>query len=143
MEQQQAEEVRRAVCLVGPHRDDVGVLISGHDATIYASQGQQRTAVLALKLAEMHQITHKIGEPPVLLMDDVMAELDPKRQNDLLAHIAPDVQLFLTTTHLDAGLSPLIAKALADQNAMVFSVSEGHLSPSDERLTLTPEQTAC
>ena len=95
------EERRRQVTLVGPHRDDVGFWIAGRDARLYASQGQQRTAVLALKLAELEFMTEEIGEPPLLLLDDVASELDPNRRHYLLSAVREGVQSFITCTDLE------------------------------------------
>ncbi len=88
--------------LVGPHRDEVEFAIDETPARQYGSQGQQRTLVLALKLAELELIEQVVGEPPVLLLDDVLAELDPNRQNQLLEAIADRFQTLITTTHLGA-----------------------------------------
>ncbi len=88
--------------LVGPHRDDVEFAINHTSAKQYGSQGQQRTLVLALKLAELRLIEEVIGEPPLLLLDDVLAELDLKRQNQLLDAIQDRFQTLITTTHLGA-----------------------------------------
>lgn len=95
------EELRRQVTLVGPHRDDVGFWIAGRDARLYASQGQQRTAVLALKLAELDFMTAEIGEAPLLLLDDVASELDPHRRHYLLSAVREGVQSFITCTDLE------------------------------------------
>ncbi|MGV2831442.1 DNA replication/repair protein RecF [Myxosarcina sp. GI1(2024)] len=86
--------------VVGPHRDEVEFTIDRSPARYYGSQGQQRTLVLALKLAELKLIEEVIGEPPLLLLDDVLAELDPNRQNQLLAAIGDRFQTLITTTHL-------------------------------------------
>jgi DNA replication and repair protein RecF len=140
--QRSAEECRRGVCLVGPHRDDLHLLLldnkttgmteghstgyyAGHDATSFASQGQQRSIVLALKLVELQLLTQHCGEAPVLLLDDVMAELDLQRQGFLLAHLSPQSQLFLTTTHLQT--DGLIGLPPATQR-QVFSVYNGVVS---------------
>jgi DNA replication and repair protein RecF len=80
----QADECRRGVCLVGPHRDDIRYDINGYDASAYGSQGQQRSIVLAAKVAELRALQAKLNDPPVLLLDDVMAELDPDRQARLM-----------------------------------------------------------
>lgn len=90
-------EIIRGQALVGPHRDDVVFFINGQEATKYASQGQQRTTVLSLKLAELEIITQKIGESPVLLLDDVLAELDDVRQNYLLQTIDKNTQTIITS----------------------------------------------
>jgi DNA replication and repair protein RecF len=88
--------------MVGPHRDEVDFSINGTPARQYGSQGQQRTLVLALKLAELKLIEEVIGEPPLLLLDDVLAELDLSRQNQLLEAIQDRFQTLITTTHLGA-----------------------------------------
>ena len=96
------DEIRRAQCLVGPHRDDVSYLINGVDAKKFASQGQQRTIVLALKLAELDIIKEKNEEYPILLLDDVLAELDILRQNYLLSSIEDNIQTVITSTDTKA-----------------------------------------
>jgi len=93
----QNEEIRRQQCLIGAHRDDVDFFINGIDSKKFASQGQQRTIVLALKLAELQIIKEKIGEVPLLLLDDVLAELDNVRQNYLLNTIDDDIQMIITS----------------------------------------------
>lgn len=90
-------EIIRAQSLVGPHRDDIIFYINNQESTKFASQGQQRTIVLSLKLAELDMITQKTGEPPVLLLDDVLAELDDVRQNYLLKTIDKDIQTIITS----------------------------------------------
>ena len=95
-------EQHQGSSLVGPHRDEVNLTINQTPAKEYGSQGQQRTLVLALKLAELELIESVIGEPPLLLLDDVLAELDLQRQNYLLNAIADRVQTIITTTHLNA-----------------------------------------
>ena len=89
--------MRRGQSCVGPHRDDVIFYINNNEATKFASQGQQRTIVLALKLSELDIITEKTGDEPVLLLDDVLAELDDIRQNYLLKSINPDTQTIITS----------------------------------------------
>jgi DNA replication and repair protein RecF len=96
-----AEQVQ-GTTLVGPHRDDIAFSINNTPARQYGSQGQQRTLVLALKLAELQLIEEVVGEPPLLLLDDVLAELDLNRQNQLLETIQERFQTLITTTHLGA-----------------------------------------
>ena len=91
------EEIKKGQCLIGPHRDDGSFFINNLDAKRYASQGQQRTIVLALKLSELDIIQEKINEMPVLLLDDVLAELDNLRQNYLLDTIKDGVQTIITS----------------------------------------------
>ena len=95
-------ERARGSSLVGPHRDEVVLAIDGAPAKQYGSQGQQRTLVLALKLAELELIETVVGQPPLLLLDDVLAELDLHRQERLLEVISNRVQTLVTTTHLDS-----------------------------------------
>ena len=91
------EEIARKQCCVGPHRDDILFCINNNDASKFASQGQQRTLILALKLAELDMLKEKTGEPPILLLDDVLAELDDLRQNFLLKSIQNGIQTILTS----------------------------------------------
>ncbi|MFN3360248.1 MAG: DNA replication/repair protein RecF [Pseudanabaenaceae cyanobacterium] len=93
-------EQQQGSSLVGPHRDDVQLQINSQPAKEYASQGQQRTLVLALKLAELELLQTVSGEPPLLLLDDVLAELDLSRQQALLSAVQPTAQTIITTTHL-------------------------------------------
>jgi DNA replication and repair protein RecF len=95
-------ELAQGTTLVGPHRDEVDFYINETPARQYGSQGQQRTLVLALKLAELKLISEVVGESPLLLLDDVLAELDLTRQNQLLEAIADRFQTLITTTHLSA-----------------------------------------
>ena len=100
IEQRAIAEQYQGTTLVGPHRDEVELTINQTPARLYGSQGQQRTLVLALKLAELKLIEAVVGEPPLLLLDDVLAELDPNRQNQLLDAIQDRFQTMITTTHL-------------------------------------------
>ncbi len=104
LKERQIEEIIRAQSLVGPHRDDVSFFINDIEAKKFASQGQQRTIVLSLKLAELELVKEKIGDTPVLLLDDVLAELDDIRQNYLLNAIGSQTQTIITsvdTLHFD------------------------------------------
>ncbi len=96
------DEISRRQTLSGPHRDDVRFNLNSTDATSFASQGQQRSLVLALKLAELELVSNHLEEPPVLILDDVMAELDLKRQAYLMETINNGMQTILTTTHLES-----------------------------------------
>jgi len=95
-------ERARGSTLIGPHRDDIELRIDDYPARHFGSQGQQRTLVLAIKLAELQAIETVVGEPPLLLLDDVLAELDLTRQNHLLNVIEDRFQTLITTTHLNA-----------------------------------------
>ncbi len=94
------EEITRGMTLSGPHRDEVRFLASGVDLGTYGSRGQARTAVLALKLAEVEWMKGKTGEWPVLLLDEVLAELDVSRRQELMARLGVAEQCLLTTTDL-------------------------------------------
>ncbi|MEN9645269.1 MAG: replication and repair protein RecF [Actinomycetota bacterium] len=95
------DDVRRGVSTVGPHRDDVDLFIGGLPARTHASQGEQRTMALALRLAAHRMVADKAGSTPVLVLDDVLSELDPTRCAALLQHL-PAGQVVLTT----AGVLP-------------------------------------
>jgi DNA replication and repair protein RecF len=95
------KEVWNGSTLVGPHRDDLIFELAGRDLASFASRGQQRTAILALKLAELDVLTDLDGRPPLLLLDDVFSELDPERRSHLVRRIAALPQAFVTTTTLD------------------------------------------
>ena len=106
---------------VGPHRDDFSVIIDGKDAKLYGSQGQQRSAALALKLAEIEILKNKTGETPVLLLDDVLSELDTDRQKMLFEGVG-ECQTLITCT----GLSDIErANLFADR---VFYVENGNIT---------------
>ncbi len=92
------KDMRLGFTTVGPHRDDIDVLVGGMDAKAYASQGQTRTSALALKLAEVQIFKELSGEYPVLVLDDVMSELDLPRRKKLIAHIQ-GMQTLITCTH--------------------------------------------
>ena len=98
------EELRQHMTLSGPHRDDIGFYINGKDLRTYGSQGQQRTAALSLKLAEIELVGKKAGEPPVLLLDDVLSELDTRRQNKLVGAIG-NIQTIITAAGIEEYLS--------------------------------------
>ena len=133
-----AQEIKRGTTLVGPHRDDLRFLINGRNVQTYGSQGQQRTAALAVKLAEIGVMKEKTGEYPLLLLDDVLSELDGARQTHLLKTIQDKVQTFLTTPDMSA-----IARQLIKQ-PRVFRIKSGQaeLEASGEKVELTPEQKA-
>jgi DNA replication and repair protein RecF len=100
MQDIQEEEVRRGVTTIGPHRDDLRFFANDLDLGIFGSRGQIRTAVMALKLAEMHWLKEKTGETPVLLLDETLAELDHQRRQDLMGLLEQNSQSILTTTDL-------------------------------------------
>lgn len=93
------ERLRQTVC--GPHRDDIGIFLNGLPAGTFASEGQQRTIALSLKIAQARHIESSTGQPPLLLLDDIFGELDPGRRNRLLGALPPKSQSILATTFLD------------------------------------------
>ena len=111
-------EIAARQCLTGPHKDDVEVFLGGRSAKQFASQGQTRTAALAMKLAEREIHRNVTGEYPVLLLDDVLSELDPKRQEYVLNRISGG-QVFITCCE-DDRLSSLL-------EGKVFHVREGRI----------------
>jgi DNA replication and repair protein RecF len=116
-----AEEIARGATLSGPHRDEIRFLAGGIDLGTYGSRGQARTAVLALKLAEVDWMRGKTGEWPVLLLDEVLAELDVNRRGELLARLGGAEQVVMTTT--DQGLFP---QAFVEK-ATVWEVESGRI----------------
>ncbi len=91
------EDIRRGMSRIGPHRDDMAFLIAGHPAGVAGSRGQQRSAALALRLAEVALSTRRTGDSPVLLLDDILSELDARRRDRIL-HVAYRVDQVLITT---------------------------------------------
>jgi DNA replication and repair protein RecF len=109
------KEAWNGTTLVGPHRDDLVFELGGRDLAQFASRGQQRTAILAFKLAELDVLTDRDGRPPLLLLDDVFSELDPERRAHLVRRIAALPQAFVTTTTLDDLDPSLLTAATAWQ----------------------------
>jgi DNA replication and repair protein RecF len=115
-------DMLRRHTLTGPHRDDIAFMVNKSSATMFASQGQQRSLVLALKLAELDYITTSIEETPILLLDDVLAELDLGRQAALMAALPASMQTVITTTHV-AGFDPRWL-----QDASIYTVQQGAIT---------------
>jgi DNA replication and repair protein RecF len=101
LERSRGEDLRRGSTSVGPHRDDVQVRLDGRDARAFASQGQQRTAVVSIKLAEAAVVAGMTGERPVLLLDDVLSELDASRRASLLEQVGDPGQVIITSVEAD------------------------------------------
>ena len=112
------EELRRGVCLVGPHRDDLTLRINAMPARTHASQGEQRSMALALRLGAHRLVADALDDVPVLLLDDVFSELDPGRTEALLHHLPPGQAVLTTAGPIPAGAEP-------DQ---VVTVTAGRLS---------------
>ena len=96
----QMRDIKAKITSVGPHRDDFCFMVDGIDIRRYGSQGQQRTAALSLKLAEIELVKKITGDTPILLLDDVLSELDGKRQNQLLGSIG-EIQTIITCTGME------------------------------------------
>ncbi len=126
IQQRAIAETHQHTTLVGPHRDDIDFTINDTPARQYGSQGQQRTLVLALKLAELQLIEAVVGEPPLLLLDDVLAELDLNRQNQLLEAIGDRFQTLITTTHLGSFDAQWLTAS------QILHVKAGAISPQDQ-----------
>ncbi|MBP7964252.1 MAG: DNA replication/repair protein RecF [Caldilineaceae bacterium] len=118
-----SRELAAGTTLYGPHRDDLRFLANGHDLRTYGSRGQQRTAALALKLAEVQAMQDETGEAPLLLLDDVMSELDAHRRATLLTALAGVNQAILTTTDW-ADFSPEFRA-----EAQLLAVGDGEIRP--------------
>jgi DNA replication and repair protein RecF len=97
MERLRADELRRGVTLVGPHRDDLAIELDGVDARAFGSRGQQRLLALALRIAEILPVTEAAGTAPVLLLDDALSELDPGVRDNVMREIRTAEQVFLTS----------------------------------------------
>jgi DNA replication and repair protein RecF len=121
IQQRRLAELNLGSTVVGPHRDEIEFTINDTPTRCYGSQGQQRTLVLALKLAELQLIEQVIGEPPLLLLDDVLAELDCQRQNHLLDALGDRFQTFITTTHLNSFEHKLL------ENSQILRVENGNI----------------
>lgn len=120
LEQHQDEDIRRGLTQHGPQRDDLSLRLSGRDARLFASQGQQRSIALSIKLGELALMRQKTGESPVLLLDDVLSELDEKRQH-LLIEATAEQQTFLTGTQLPF---PIQGKRVWVENGTLSDFSE-------------------
>jgi DNA replication and repair protein RecF len=112
-------ERARGAAVAGPHRDDLGLMLNDSSLAAYGSQGQQRTAVLALKVAEYAVMRQRSNEAPLLLLDDVLSELDETRAAAFLAGIGTYQQAFVTATHLPPGML---------SSAQLFDVRDGRVS---------------
>jgi len=108
LEERLPEELERGVTLSGPHRDDLALTLDGRDAVRFASRGEARTIALVLRLAEHRLLEAHHGEPPVLLLDDVVAELDDARQRALLAYVRGVEQAVVTATHAPKGVDHVV-----------------------------------
>ncbi len=119
------EEIRRGMALVGPHRDDVRFELDGHDVRRFGSQGEQKSALCAVLLAQLDLHSQRFGDPPILILDDVLSELDSARFQRLLKLLPNDIQIFLTHTVTDIGeLHPTVRMAAQ----RIFVMEAGRIS---------------
>jgi DNA replication and repair protein RecF len=115
-------EIYRRVTLAGPQRDDLLLSVNGVEARIYGSQGQQRTVALSLRLAELQIMEESVGEPPIVLLDDVMTDLDEDRRAHVFQMTQGKCQTFITAASKRAFDADFLA------SASVYDVSEGRIT---------------
>ncbi|MGC7871667.1 DNA replication/repair protein RecF [Desulfosporosinus sp. SYSU MS00001] len=118
LNQKMDQEIERQMVLIGPHRDDLQILLDDKPARLYASQGQQRSLVLSLKLSELELIRQEKGEYPLLLLDDVLSELDSFRRNYLIE--------FIESSHIQTIITMTSAESQLEAGAL-FQVDKGHI----------------
>ena len=115
------KEIVAGMTLYGPHRDDYHFLINGNDIKIYGSQGQQKMAMIAFKLAEISIFEEITGTKPILLLDDIFSELDKKKKNRIINYIKDNIQVIITANDT-VGISNKLLK-----NATIFKVENGKI----------------
>lgn len=121
LKSEQGESIQRGMTLCGPHRDELRLYINERDSGLYGSRGQARTAVMAIKLAELQWMRDRIGQYPLLLLDEVVAELDAQRRAYLLERIDGVTQTLMTTTELDIFTRPFLDRAA------IWRVTDGRI----------------
>ncbi len=126
LQRKRREEIARGNTTTGPHRDDFGFTVNGIDLRLYGSRGQNRTAMLATQLAEVSWLQDRTGETPVLLLDEVVAELDPERREDLLQRVEGAQQVILTAADLN-----MFTPTFCEQ-ATIWQITDGEISPFEE-----------
>lgn len=122
LEKQQANELRRRQSLIGPHRDDFSCLLNDIDVKEFGSQGQQRSAVLAIKMAELEFMREITGNYPILLLDDVLSELDAKRRQALLSQVDRGIQTLITGTEAN------LFTGISQESVLIAKVTDGIIS---------------
>lgn len=125
LQSHRTEEVSRGMTTIGPHRDELRFLGNGIDLGLYGSRGQTRTAMLSMKLAEAEWMNQRNAQPPILLLDEVLAELDPQRRVDLLNRLLEQEQVFMTTTDLDLFTSDFLGRT------EIWRIQEGRIFKGD------------
>ena len=116
-------DMRLGYTCIGPHRDDIKIHLNGEDVKVYGSQGQQRTVALSMKMAEVSVFENVFKEKPILILDDVMSELDRKRQKRLISALG-DIQAIVTTTNVDGGLYKVPHTRFEIRKGRLFKVKE-------------------
>ncbi|MGB2894863.1 MAG: DNA replication/repair protein RecF [Anaerolineales bacterium] len=123
LERNRGDELARGLTIQGPHRDDFRPRSNGIDLRLYGSRGQNRTAMLAMKLAEIEWLKQRTGEWPILLLDEVLAELDIDHREDILSHISSATQSILTAADLSMFTKPF------QQHATIWQIDAGTIAP--------------
>jgi DNA replication and repair protein RecF len=126
LERSREREINLGMTLVGPHRDNLRFLGNGRDIAVYGSRGQQRTIAVSLRLAEVKFLEQKTGEPPVLLLDEVLSELDQERRSSVQQFLFSQEQVLVTTTDLER-FEPSFLSA-----ARCFQVKGGSITPVEQ-----------
>lgn len=119
------EEIRRGMALVGPHRDDVRFELNGHNLRRFGSQGEQKSALCAVLLAQLDLHYQRFGDYPILILDDVLSELDNERLHRVLDLLPQNIQIFLTQTVSDVSELPTDVRRAAQR---IFALKDGKLS---------------
>lgn len=125
LERSRGDDIRRGVSTVGPHRDDLDLAIDGLSFRTHASQGEQRSLVLALRLGSHGLVTLARGEAPVLLLDDVFSELDERRSLSLLERLPVGQKIFTTAATLPPGARPDVVMRIANSRTTVIHPDDG------------------
>ena len=115
-------ELMQGVTLTGPHRDDFSFDLSGINMKEFSSQGQQRLAIIALKIAEIYLFKEELGEYPVLLLDDIFSEIDTKKRNKIISFLLKDIQSIITTTDINDINEELV------KNATIYKVNNNKVT---------------
>jgi DNA replication and repair protein RecF len=131
LEEVRQDELARGITLIGPHRDDLGFQVKGTDVRVFGSQGQQRSVALSTKLAEVELMRERVGEAPVLLLDDAGAELDEARRARLFDAVRESCQTLVTCT--DEAMLP----AEMVRNAQRYRVEEGRVARGESVATIS------
>lgn len=128
------KEILYGSTLIGPQRDDFCILLNGNDISSYGSQGQMRIAILSVKLSEIDIIFNKLGEYPVILLDDIFSELDVDKRNKLIKYLNCDRQVIITTTDIENINEELV------NNAKLFKIDNGKVIETREGMRDINEQ---